>query len=196
MDSLWQVVKVPAQRIGERLRFVVVVQASKVPPTTIVADLDQPRPELDTEQHPAQQQDDGDRRSSGGRAKEDRQKTRLQQERLPAEGVERLADVDDRQIQHPQHQPDQHRQPGGSGLRQTHHERRRQHYPEPRHRSQKSVGVVKVEEAGRLAHRRHRHEAGGWQQAVLAKKCWKLVGRDEKRDQVDGSEHALEEPTG
>src|SRR2546426_778382 len=68
MDSLWQVVKVPAQRIGERLRFLVVVQACQVPPTAIVADLDQPGPELDTEQHPAQQQDDGELRSSGGPA--------------------------------------------------------------------------------------------------------------------------------
>ena len=75
--------------------------------------------EFDAKEHPSQKHE-GDRR--GGdmrRAKERREKSCLEEHRFPAEAVERLAHVDDREVQHPDGQPDDRGQPNRARLRET-----------------------------------------------------------------------------
>ena len=109
MEALRQVVEVPAQRIGHRLSLVVVVEAGQVAPALVPAHLDEPGAELDAEQKPAHEHDEAELRRRRGRTQEDREEAGFQQERLPAERVKGLADVHDREIEHPQHREDQHR---------------------------------------------------------------------------------------
>src|SRR4029453_18874316 len=92
----------PAQGGGQGLGLVGVVQAGEVTPAVVAAQLDQPGPELDPEQQPAAQPQHQGGRDLRGRPQEDGQEPGLQQQRLPAEAVERLADVDNRQVQGPQ----------------------------------------------------------------------------------------------
>ncbi len=101
VEGLGQVVEEAAQRARHRLGLMVVVQARQLPPARVPAHLDQAGPELDAEQHPPQQEEDHDGRTGLVVAEEHGEEAHLQKQRLPAEAVPGLADVDDRQIQHP-----------------------------------------------------------------------------------------------
>ena len=101
VQRLGQAVEEPAQRSGHRLRLVVVVQAGQVAPARVAAHLDQPRAELDPEQQPAGHPERQHRRRDPVVAEEDQQEAGLQQQRLPAERVPGLPDVDDRQVERP-----------------------------------------------------------------------------------------------
>jgi hypothetical protein len=93
MQGSRQVVEVPAQRVGHRLGLVVVVGAGEIPPAPVAPDLDEPGAELEPEEQPAEQPQDDGRRRLVGRAEEDREEARVEQQRLPSEGVEDLAHV-------------------------------------------------------------------------------------------------------
>ena len=151
VDRLRQMVEVPAQRVGHGLGLVVVVQARQIAPAGVVADLDQSGSELDAEQQPAQQPQHRRWRCCAGWAEEDRHEAGFEQQRLPAEGVERLADVDDRQIQRPQGQPGQHGQPGGPGLRRPEQQQCGDRHAGPCDYLQKPVRVVRMKQAGCFA---------------------------------------------
>ena len=107
-----QVVEEPAEGARQRLGLVVVVEAGEVTPAAVAAQLDQPGPELDPEQQPAVQPQHQGGRGGPGRAQEHRQEAGFQQQGLPAEAVEGLADVDHRQVQRPQGEPGGGRHPG------------------------------------------------------------------------------------
>jgi hypothetical protein len=188
-----QVVEEPAQGAGQRLGLVVVVEAGEVTPAAVAAQLDQPGPELDPEQQPAVQPQHQGGRGGPGRPEEDGQEPGLQQQRLPPEAVERLADVDHREVEAPEGQPDQHRHPGRPLLGQAGQGRRGQRHPRPGDHRQEPVRVVEVEEARRPAGRDGGQEPRRRQQAPLPQQRPELVGRDQEGDQVDGGQPPLEE---
>jgi hypothetical protein len=147
----------------------VVVHAGEVAPAGVAAQLDQPGAKLDPKRQPAEQEQHEERRRGARVAQEDREESRLEQDGFPSEPVELLADVDDREIEHPEGQPHQHRQPERPSLRETGHGRGGEDEPRHRHRAEEAVGVVEVEQARRFAEAGVAEEARGREQAVLAK---------------------------
>src|SRR5947207_15951632 len=93
-----QMVKEPAQRIRHRLGFVMVIEAGEIAPAGIAPDLDQAGAEFDSKEEPAKHPDDDQRGRHPCRPEEDREKSGFEEKRLPAEGIEGLTDVDDRQV--------------------------------------------------------------------------------------------------
>ena len=101
-----QRVKVRRQRAGHRLRLEVEVEAGEIAPAGIAAQLDEPRAPHDPHRQPAQEPDDGARRRPARerprveeRTEEDAEESGLDELELPAEAVEGLADVADRDLQ-------------------------------------------------------------------------------------------------
>jgi hypothetical protein len=193
VEACWQVVEVPAERTREWLGLVVVVEAAEVTPAAVAAELDQPGSELDPEQQPAVQPQHQGGRGGGGRAEEDGQEPGLEQQRLPAEAVERLADVDDRQVHGPQGQPDSHRHPGRPGVGEAGQGGRGQPGPGPGDHGQEPVRVVEVEQARRPAEGDGGQEPGCRLEAPFPQQRAELVGRHQERDQVDGGQPPLQE---
>src|SRR6185503_9411036 len=109
MDPPREVVEEPAEGVRHRLGLVVELHAGEVPPAWIAAKLDQARPELDPERQPPESEDHRQRWADLAVAEEDREEAGLEQQRLPTEAVERAADVDDRLVQDPEHEPGKHR---------------------------------------------------------------------------------------
>ena len=126
-----QIVEEPAQGIRHRLGLVVVVKAGQVPPTGVAAELDQSGAELHPKQQPAEHPDDDQGGSHHRGPEEDPEKPGFQQERLPAEAIERLPDVDDRQVERPEHEPDQHPHEQGRRVDQPDDDQDRQCDAEP-----------------------------------------------------------------
>ena len=77
----------------------VVVHAGEVAPALVAPQLDQAGPEFESERQPPRQEDDEERRPDLAIAQKDRQEPSLAQKRFPAEGIEVLADIDDRQVE-------------------------------------------------------------------------------------------------
>ena len=142
-------------------------------------------------------------RSSTGRggggprvAQEDREEPRLEQQGFPAEPVELLADVDDREIQQPRG-----RARRASGARAA----RLGEGPAPAQRPaatpiqpspEEAIGVVQVEQARRVAKAEAAKEAGGREQATLAQQRGELVQRAHEGEQVGQPEPALDHQPG
>ena len=112
--------KVRGQRVGDRLGLEVIVEAGQVAPAGISAQLDEARAPHDPHRQPAEQPDHDDRRRPprersrvDERHQEDAEKAGLDQLDLPAEAVEGLADVHDRDLQRAQQR--QHDRVGVSG---------------------------------------------------------------------------------
>ena len=103
------VVEVPAQRVGQGLRFVVVEHAGEVAPARVAAEFDHAGAEHDAELHPQQQPEDEARRRGVGGAEEDGEETGFEQNRFPAEAVEHLAGIDEREVQEPEQRPHRRR---------------------------------------------------------------------------------------
>src|SRR6185437_1194783 len=116
MKDRGQAVKIPAQRVGQRLGFVVIVKAGEVTPARSVAQLDKAGAKLGTKEHPAQNQNWQDWRLGMRRTEERSEEARLQQHGLPAEAEEALADIHDREIEHPQQKPCANRNPHWAGF--------------------------------------------------------------------------------
>src|SRR5437899_12169775 len=93
MERVRKVVEVPAQRVRHRLGLVVVVEAGEIAPAGVAAHLDEARAELEPEHEPAREVDERERGGGPGRAEEDREEPRLEEERFPAEAVEGPADI-------------------------------------------------------------------------------------------------------
>ena len=88
---------VPGQRRRQRLGQKMIRQRRQIPPIGVAAQqLDDARHEHETEQQPAQQPD----ARRGGEAQQQREKPGLQQERVPLEGHEGLAAIEQREIEH------------------------------------------------------------------------------------------------
>src|SRR5262245_28798968 len=112
-------VKPPARRVRQRLSFVVIEEASQFTPAFVVAKLDQASANLGTKQHPTQCQHRNDGWTNVGCSEEYRQEACLQQHRFPAERIKLLPDVDDGEIQHPEHEPYDKRDPNRTGFRNS-----------------------------------------------------------------------------
>src|SRR2546423_2044636 len=105
-----ELVRVPADPRGQRLRFVVIVERSEISPRQITAQqLYCARFEHQTEQQPPQQPQHEARRLSDASqsrknlqwGEENRQKPNLEQQRVPLKREEILADRRERQINEP-----------------------------------------------------------------------------------------------
>src|SRR3954463_6029719 len=92
--------EVPAERVGEGLRFVVIVETGEVAPAGIVAKFYESGTHLCAEEHPAKDDDGNDRRPGVRRAEEDGEESGFEEHGFPAEAEEVLADVDDGEIEH------------------------------------------------------------------------------------------------
>ena len=192
VQRLGQVMEEPAQRPRHRLGFVVVVQTGQIAPARVAAHLDQPGAELDPEQQPARQPQRQHRGRDAVVAEEDRQEPGLQQQRFPAERIPRLPDVDDRQVQHPQRQPHQHRRPQRHQVGRAGDDGRRQCRTEPGDAREQPIGIAQMEDARGSPERLPGQKPWHRQYSVLADECPELqCGRDE-RDQVEGRDATLE----
>ena len=196
VKPLGQVMEIPAQRIWHGLRLVVVVEAGEVAPAAIAAHLDQPRAELDPKEEPSEQHDEREERCHARGAEEDREEPGLAQERFPAERVEGLADVHDREIERPERRPPRHRERERKKVGRADDRARGKGEPGPRDREKDSIGVTDVEEARRATERDRTNEIGNGEQPVLAEEGTELVDRDQERDEIDRGERTLKDEAG
>src|SRR5579863_8705677 len=90
--------EVITERVRHWLGFIVVVQAGEIAPAGIAAKLDQSCAKHDAEEQPPEQPDGDCLGNETGPAQEDREKTGFEKNGFPAETVECLADVYERQI--------------------------------------------------------------------------------------------------
>ena len=192
MERPRQVMEEPAERVGHRLGLVVVVEARQLAPAPVAAQLDESGAELDPEDKPAEQEDERPRGHRAARAEEDREKAGLEQERLPAERVKDLADIDDRLIQHPQREPDDDRHRRRRDFRQPDDHGDGEENARPGDDEQQAVGVVEVKEARRLEKPHAAQEPRHRQQSLLAEQRAELERGDEERDEVDRAQRPLD----
>ena len=186
-------VEEPAQRVRHGLCFVVVVHARQIAPAAVSAQLDEAGPELDSKREPAEQDEGEDGRRNPVVAEEDRQEARLQEQRLPAEGVPTLADVDDAEVQDPEQEPHEHGERGGSRLGEAQDDRRRENDADPADADGQAIGVAPVEQARRIAEVHVAQVLRHRQQPVRSEQRPELVHDREEREQVDRPEQPLED---
>src|SRR5439155_9069952 len=184
MQELGQMMEVPGQRVRHRLRLVVVVETGQVAPAAVATELDQTRAELDAEEQPAEQDEQWQRGRSRRVPQEDRKKSGLEEQRLPAEPVEGLAHIHERQVQRPQRQPEEQRQRQRPGLRQSAYGDRRERDPDPGRDLRELVGVAQLEQARRTSERDGGNEPRDWKQAMLAEERNELACGDDECNEI------------
>src|SRR6266403_1664082 len=101
--------QIAADRIRDRLRFVMIVKAGEIAPAGVTAQFDQTGADHDAKAEPAKKPDDKKRRRGFWewprvkyRAKKDRQEPRLKQLSFPTVTIPNLADVYDRHVHRPE----------------------------------------------------------------------------------------------
>src|SRR5437588_7874982 len=109
MKPMGREMQIAAKRIRDWLRFVMIVQAGEIPPARVAAQFDEAGADHDAKTEPAKKPDDKQRRPAlrkwpaiEQRAKKDRQEPGLEQLNFPAVAVPNLADVNDRNVHHPE----------------------------------------------------------------------------------------------
>src|SRR5436305_3850906 len=109
VKPLRQKMKVPADRIRDRLGFVVVIHAGQVAPAIVPAQFDQARADHDSKSQPAKKPEHQNRWTRFWKrtrieqwAKKNRQKTRLQKLNLPSITVPNVTDMDDGHVNDPE----------------------------------------------------------------------------------------------
>ena len=123
-------------------------------------------------------------------------KQRLAEQHLPAEAVERLADVHDRQVAEPEREEHEHRHPRRPELRQADDDGCREHHARDRERHEAPVGVPPAEHARPAQPRREPQQLGHRQQPVLAEQRTELVQRREEGDERERAHPALQHLAG
>src|SRR6266571_4365378 len=145
MQPLRQMVEVPRERIRHGLRLVVVIETGEVTPAPVATDLDQARAELDAEDEPADEPDEREWRRGPRGSQKNGEEAGLEEQRLPTEGVKGLPDVDDREVERPEHRPEQHRERDRPRVRQPDERRRRKRHAAPRDGGEETIRVTEVE---------------------------------------------------
>src|SRR6266540_2801048 len=182
-----------AEWFWQRLGLVVVIEAGEVAPALVMAQLDQSRAELDAEKHPAEDDDDDDRRLQVRRSEECGEEPGLAEHRLPSEGVEGLADIDDGEVKRPREEPHGDEERPRRRVGDADEREPGKHDAEPRHAAQEAVGVAPVEERRRIAEADGGEEVADRKEPALAEEGRELVQRGDERDEIDRSESAQEE---
>src|SRR5438874_1186131 len=110
MKPVRREMQIATDRVGNRLRLVMIVKASQIAPAGVAAQFNQSRADHDPKTEPAKKPENEDRRAAlwkwpsvEQRAKKDRQKPSLQQLNFPAIAIPDLANVHDRHVHCPQH---------------------------------------------------------------------------------------------
>ena len=166
------------------------------------ADLDHPGAELQPEHQPPEEHDDHGRRRLVGRSEERREEPRLDEEHLPAEPVERLADRHDREVAEPQREEAEHRHPGRAELGESHDERRRDGRSRRRtarrggDRCRRTRRKIVGFKGQRDRVRAHASSSRRGQEAPLAEQRPELVQRRDERHHVEGGDPALQHLAG
>src|SRR5437867_7166618 len=101
-------VQVAAERVGDRLRLIVIEQTREVAPARIPPELDERGADHDPEDEPSEEPENLGRRRAARegpcveqRAEEDRQEAGLEELDLPAVTVPILTDMDERHVERP-----------------------------------------------------------------------------------------------
>ena len=109
VEPMRRKVQIATDRTRDRLCFVVIIKAGKIPPAWVAAEFDQARANHDAKAKPSKKPDNenrwpapGKRPSIEQRTKKDRQKAGLEQLSLPAVAVPDLPDVHDRHVHRPE----------------------------------------------------------------------------------------------
>src|SRR5438552_720799 len=172
------------------------VHAREIAPALIASQLDQSRPELDAKRQPAETDDDQPRWGHLRIAEEDRKEARLEQEGLPAEAIERPADVDDRLVEAPQAEPREHRHWERHHLRQADEQQQGNDDAAPRGDRQPPIRVAPVEDARRVEEAGPREDPRRRLKPSIAAQGGKLAGGHDERDDVDEGQAALDDEPG
>lgn len=191
--------EITADRIWDRLRFVVIIQTGEIAPARVAAQFDETGPDHDAKAEPPKKPDDEKRWPTfrkwpriEQRAEKDRQEASLEQLGFPAVAVPNLADVDDRHVHHPKNCQD-------DCIRVTGEHDERQSKTDPREAPQSTIGDAEPKECGQP-----NHSGGGRpelrldsfqkmirrRQAVFADQWHELLRRDQKCNCVNESKQS------
>src|SRR5712692_7789204 len=113
VEPMRREMQITADRARDRLRFVMIVEASEIAPARVAAHFDEAGADHDAKAEPAKKPDDKKRRPAfrkwpaiEQRTEKDRQEPGLEQLDFPAVTVPNLADVDDRHVHDPENGQD------------------------------------------------------------------------------------------
>jgi len=178
-------VKIPAQRIGQGLRFVMIVQAGEIAPALIAPHFNEPGPEFNPEKHPADDPDYCNRCGPVHGAQEYGIEPNFEQHRFPSEAIKGLSDVYNGQVQYPEHKPNQHGEPERAHIGKPAHGYQGAHYAGPGHEPEKRIGIMPMENTGSPFEAHHIQEAVNRGEAAFTGKRDELVQRIYKCDQIN-----------
>src|SRR5689334_11323343 len=105
MHRFRQMMEIPAQRVGERLRLIVVKETRQVSPAPVMPYLDKACADLCSKEHPPQDQNGNQRRRAACRSHECCKEACFQKHRFPTKSIKGLADIDDGKIKSPEKEP-------------------------------------------------------------------------------------------
>src|SRR5712691_1846099 len=154
MEPMRREMQITADRIRDRLGFVVIIKTGEIAPARIAAEFDEAGADHDAKSEPAEEPDDEKRRAAFGewpaieqRTEKDGQETGLEELNFPTVAVPNLADVNDRHV----HQPKE-REQDGVGVSCENKQRKRE--TDPGEDRQSVIGDTEPKE------RRHMQHAG------------------------------------
>ena len=180
--------------VRDGLGLVVVLEAGEVAPAGVAAQLDEPGADLDAEQEPANEQQDEPRRGGVGGAEEGDEDAGLEQQRLPPERIPDTADLDEGEVDHPQQQEGDHRQPPRAGLRDAEQQQDRHAHPDPRQRGHEPVIVAPPEHGGQACPDGAGEHLPRRRQPAVAEQRPPLRQDVHAREQVQRRDAALQQP--
>src|SRR5207244_4914898 len=115
---------------------------------------------------------------------------------IPAKDVKRLADVDEREVNHPEKRPREHRHDQSERFRPAGDSEDRQRDAAPDRRRDKALRAIDPKQARRTVKRDVAQKAPDRLQPALAQQRDELISRDQKRDQINAPQPALEAEPG
>ena len=181
-SPLRQGVKIPAQRIGNGLRLIVVIEARQIAPAGIAAQLDQARAEHHAEFHPAQDQKGKHVGRGCALAQKDRAEPGLEQHGFPTISVEDLPHIHERDVERPQRGPNGRGDAKAEAAGKAGERHQRERDAAPRNRRECRVFGEEIKQAGRIGERNLLDEVGNRQQPVFAEQRPELVQRHQECD--------------
>src|SRR3954471_1455156 len=157
-------------------------------PAAIGAHPDGAGGERESEEEPAEEPHERRRYRARRRTEEGGEKPRFEEERLPAECVEGLPHVDDREIERPEQEPDREGERRRQPVRNSGDYRQRKHDPGDGHRDQQAIRITEMEQARRLLEAHASEELCDREETVLPEERAELLEHHHEGDEVDEAE--------
>jgi len=148
--------------------------------------------EHQAEQDPSPDENQPHVRCGAGAAREDGEEPRLAEECFPSKAVERLPDVDERQIQDPEQRPHQRRGHGAQLLWHRAEGERREGDAEPRAGAEHAIFREEIKETGRGSKRDLADPAPDRLEAMFTQQRHELSRGGDERHEIDRRYRALE----